>query len=218
MTAKFKGWSEEFQPFFIGLQLDNSKRYFDAHRQVYLEKVRGPLEALLAELEPEFGPGRIARANRDTRFAADKSPYKLNIYATCEKGGYVALGAKGLTAAGGRYQMDRDELERYRSAVVADRSGKELLEITDRLEAEGYQVQGEELKRTPPGLPAEHLRAGLLRHKRLFYWRDFGLQPWLGTAEAKDRVAEVWRAGLPLEEWLRRYVDRAPAPVRARSR
>ncbi|MBJ7596695.1 MAG: TIGR02453 family protein, partial [Candidatus Dormibacteraeota bacterium] len=31
----FRGWPEEFQRFFIGLELDNSKRYFEAHRDVY---------------------------------------------------------------------------------------------------------------------------------------------------------------------------------------
>jgi uncharacterized protein (TIGR02453 family) len=207
VPGPFKGWTEDFQPFFIGLQLDNSKGYFDAHRKVYMEKVRAPLEALMAELEPEFGPGRVHRANRDTRFSTDKSPYKLNIYATAHLGGYVALDAKGLTAAAGRYQLDRDQLESYRKAVVAESSGEELREIVASLEAAGYEVHGEELKRTPPGLAPDHPRARLLRHKRVFFSRSFGLQPWLGSARAKDKVAEVWRAGRPLDAWLDRVLD-----------
>ena len=202
MAGSFKGWEEDFQPFFIGLRLDNSRAYFEARRRVYLEKVRAPMEALLADLEPEFGPGKVHRANRDTRFSADKSPYKLNLYATTP-GGYVALDAGGLTAAGGRYQLERDELERYREAVIAERSGAELLAIVGELERAGYQVHGEELKRTPPGLPPDHPRARLLRHKRVFYSKSFGLQPWLGTERARDRVAEAWRAGTPLQEWFR---------------
>ena len=106
---KFEGWSEDYQRFFIGLELDNSKRYFDANKKTYLERVRGPLEALLAELEPEFGKGKIARPNRDIRFSANKSPYKTNIYAMTP-GGYVALDAKGLTAAAGHYEMDKPQL------------------------------------------------------------------------------------------------------------
>jgi len=50
----FRGWTEDFQRFFIGLELDNSKRYFEANRKVYLERVKGPLAALLTDLEPEF--------------------------------------------------------------------------------------------------------------------------------------------------------------------
>lgn len=204
MAGAFRGWTEDFQPFFIGLRLDNSKRYFDSHRQLYLEKVRGPMEALLADLEPEFGPGRVHRANRDTRFSADKSPYKLNVYGTAQRGGYVALDAEGLTAAAGRYQLEREELDAFRRAVIADSSGDELLGIVEGLEAAGYQVHGEELKRTPPGLPPDHPRARLLRHKRVFFARHFGLHPWLGSARARDRVAEVWRAGRPLDDWLER--------------
>jgi uncharacterized protein (TIGR02453 family) len=202
----FRGWTEDFQPFFIGLELDNSKSYFEAKRKVYLELVKGPMEALLADLEPEFGKGKIARPNRDIRFSNDKSPYKTRIYATLERGGYVSLDAKGLSSAAGHYELDKEQLDAYREAVVADRTGSRLLAIVHKLEAGGYEVGGEELKRTPAGLAADHPRARLLRHKRLYVWKNFGLQPWLGTPQAKDRVAEVWRDARPLTEWMGRAV------------
>jgi len=211
----FKGWTEDFQPFFIGLELDNSKRYFDAHKKTYLELVKGPLEALLAELEPEFGTGKIARPNRDIRFSANKAPYKTNIYAMTP-GGYVALDAKGLTAAAGHYEMDKPMLEAYREAVGAARSGAELQALVDRLEAAGYEVGGEELKRTPPGFPPDHPRARLLRHKRLYFWKNFGLEPWLGSARAKEKIAEVWRAGKPLEDWFHTHVGAGAGTERRR--
>ena len=205
MRAGFQGWTEDFQPFFIGLEHDNSKRYFDAHRGVYAEKVRAPMEALLAELEPEFGPGRVFRPNRDIRFSANKAPYKTNIAAD-GGGGYVSLDARGLTAAAGHYHLDSEQLPTFREAIARDRSGKELAEIVEQLESAGYEVGGEDLKRVPRPYPQDHPRARLLRHKRLYYWRSFGLQPWLGTAAVKDRVAEVWRAGRPLGAWFRRYL------------
>ena len=203
--VKFEGWSEDFQRFFIGLELDNSKRYFDANKKLYLERVRGPLEALLVELEPEFGKGKIARPNRDIRFSANKAPYKTNVYAMTP-GGYVALDAKGLTAAAGHYEMEKPQLDAYRAAVGADRSGAELEKIVGGLEGAGYELGGEELKRTPPGFPPDHPRARLLRHKRLYFWKNFGLEPWLGSARAKEKVAEVWRAGKPLEDWFERHL------------
>jgi len=118
----------------------------------------------------------------------------------------VSLDAKGLSSAAGHYELDKDQLEAYREAVVADRTGSRLLAIVHKLEAGGYEVGGEELKRTPAGLAADHPRARLLRHKRLYVWKNFGLQPWLGTAQAKDRVAEVWRDARPLTEWMGRAV------------
>jgi hypothetical protein len=38
--------------------------------------------------------------------------------------------------------------------------------------------------------------------KGLVTWKDWPIEPWLATAEAKDKVAEVLRASLPLVNWL----------------
>ena len=100
-NRNFVGWRGDFQGFFLGLRTDNSKKYFEAHRRLYEDEVKGPMVALLADLEAEFGAAHLSRPNRDIRFSADKSPYKLNIYADCRKGGYVALDAEGLVAAVG---------------------------------------------------------------------------------------------------------------------
>src|SRR5205807_5923216 len=120
MAGTFTGWRGDFQGFFLGLQANNSKSYFDSHRRQYEEEVKRPMVALLADLEPEFGPARLSRPNRDIRFSADKSPYKTNIYAGAHRGGYVALDASGLMAAGGRYLVDAPQLARFREAVAAD--------------------------------------------------------------------------------------------------
>src|SRR5947209_13158420 len=99
--------------------------------------------ALLADLEPEFGPARrVSRPNRDIRFSADKSPYKLNIYADVERGGYVALDAEGLVAAGGRYMVDEAQLKRLREAVAAERSGRALVAAVAGRRRKGYAVAG----------------------------------------------------------------------------
>jgi uncharacterized protein (TIGR02453 family) len=126
MAGKFAGWTGDFPGFFLGLRANNSKAYFEAHRRQYEEEVKGPMVALLADLEPEFGPARLARPNRDIRFSADKSPYKTNIYADARRGGYVALDASGLVAAGGRYMMDAQQLARFREAILAEGSGRRL--------------------------------------------------------------------------------------------
>ena len=48
------------------------------------------------------------------RFRAGKSPYKTEIYASLDRGGYVRFSADGLTAALGYYMMTAAQLERYR--------------------------------------------------------------------------------------------------------
>ena len=207
MQGRFDGWKGDFQGFFFGLQVDNSKSYFDAHRRQYEEEVKGPMVALLADLEPEFGPARISRPNRDIRFAADKSPYKTNIYADARGGGYVALDARGLVAAGGRYMMDAPQLARFREAVAADAQGGDLAAIVAGLRRRGYEVGGQELKRVPPPHPQDHPRGDLLRHKRLIYWRRWEIEPWIATPEVRERVSQVWRDGAGLNAWLASLLD-----------
>ena len=209
MAGAFGGWRGDFKGFFLGLRANNNKAWFDAHRRQYDEEVKAPLVALLADLETEFGPPRrVSRPNRDIRFSADKSPYKLNIYADCVRGGYVSLDAEGLVAAGGRYMVDDAQLKRLRDAIAADRSGKELVGIVAALRKKGYEVEGQDLKRVPAPYPQDHPRADLLRHKRLFYWRRWPVEPWIATARARERVAQVWRDGKDLEAWMARHLER----------
>ncbi|HEY3195929.1 MAG TPA: DUF2461 domain-containing protein, partial [Candidatus Dormibacteraeota bacterium] len=185
---RFAGWRGDFIGFFLGLQANNSKAYFDAHRRQYEEEVKGPMVALLADLEPEFGPARLARPNRDIRFAADKSPYKTNIYADARGGGYVALDATGLVAAGGRYMMDAEQLARFRAAIGADRSGRKLAGIVEALRNKGYEIGGQELKRVPPPYRQDHPRGDLLRHKRLITGGAGRSSPGL----QRPRCARAW--------------------------
>ena len=76
--------------------------------------------------------------------------------------------------------------------------------IVARLEKAGYGIGGEALKRVPAGLPQDHPRARLLKHKLLYIYKNFGLQPWLGTASARTQVLKVWTDAEPLYDWLKR--------------
>ena len=210
MTGQFAGWKGDFKGFFLGLRANNNKAYFEAHRRQYEAEVKAPMLALLADLEAEFGPPhRVSRPNRDIRFSADKSPYKLNIYADVERGGYVALDADGLVAAGGRYMVDDVQLKRLREAIAGDRSGKALESIVAGLRKKSYDVEGQELKRVPPPYPQDHPRADLLRHKRLIYWKRWPIEPWIATAATRERIAKVWRDGAEVNAWLARHLDGA---------
>src|SRR6202521_531516 len=207
MTSAFRGWPEEFQRFFIGLELDNSKRYFEANRKTYEEAVKAPMVALLASLEDEVGPGKVFRPNRDVRFSKDKSPYKTNIAGTAGMGGhggYLSLDARGLTVAAGRYELSTEQLNKYRNKVAVDSTGAPLAAIVAKLEKAGYEIGGEALKRVPAGLPQDHPRARLLRHKILYIYKNFGLQPWLGSSAARKHIVKVWNDAEPLNDWLKR--------------
>ena len=75
----FTGFPDAAFEFYEGLEVDNSKAYWQDHKAIYETAVKGPLTALLAELEPEFGQAkvfqhrqqRIDRAGARTVVAAD---------------------------------------------------------------------------------------------------------------------------------------------------
>lgn len=203
----FAGWKGDFEGFFLGLAANNSKAHFETHRRQYVQEVKRPMLALLADLEPEFGPARLSRPNRDLRFSSDKSPYKTNIYADARGGGYVALDATGLVAASGRYMMDAAGLANLREAVAAAGSGEQLVAIIAALGERGYEVGGQQLKRVPRPHPQDHPRGELLRRKRLIYWQRWEIGPWIATPEARERVAQAWRDGTDLNAWLAGHVD-----------
>ena len=210
----FEGWPVEALEFFEGLAADNSKSYWLAHKGVYDTCVLAPMRELAAELEPEAGESKIFRPYRDVRFSKDKSPYKTEIAAVIGDG-YVRLSADGLGAGRGLHEMAPDQLDRYRSAVAADATGDGLEQIVEALRAQGAIVQGHQaLKRVPPGYPADHPRAGLLRQKGLYAWRHWPVEPWLGTPAARAEVTGFLTAAQPLSEWLTRHVGPSDLPPR----
>src|SRR5215472_1279333 len=121
----FAGWPEEALDFYDGLEADNSKTYWLAHKHIYEGCVLKPMTELLAELGPAYGEGKIFRPYRDVRFSKDKTPYKTAIGAVIGPG-YVQLSAQGLACGTGMHGMAADQLERYRKAVAAEPSGAEL--------------------------------------------------------------------------------------------
>ena len=209
---KFSGWPIEAVEFYEGLEADNTKAYWTAHKPVFDVCVHAPMAALLEELAEEFGPGRIARPYRDVRFSKDKTPYKTAIYATLESGGYVGFRAEGLTVGRGYYRMAPDQIERYRVAVADDKTGPELVATLAKLAKSQVTVEGSEsLRSAPRGYPKDHPRIDLLRHRGLFAWRSWPVGAWLGTAAAKKRVVDMLHAAQPLQTWLDDRVGRSEA-------
>ena len=192
--------------FFEGLEADNSKTYWQQHRDVYEQKVRVPMEELLKELAPDWGEGRIFRPYRDIRFSRDKSLYKTNIAAVIGDG-YVHLSADALGVGSGMYEMAPDQLDRYRKAVDHDPSGDQLATRVVAAKAAGLEVIGHDvLKTAPKGYPKDHPRIELLRHKGLITWREWPAGAWLGTRKAKERVIEFFQQSKPVNDWLRTHV------------
>ena len=202
----FQGWPEAALDFFDGLEEDNSKAYWAAHKKQYEDVVLGPMTELTEDLSPEFGPVKIFRPYRDIRFSADKSPYRTEIGASVGPG-YIRLSAAGLAAGSGMFHLAADQLARYRAAVDDDIRGGELAGVVASLTADGATMIGHDMLRSAPrGFSAEHPRIELLRYKGIAAFRQWPAEPWLATPAAADRVREFLRAARPLNGWLDAHV------------
>ncbi len=227
-TPTFDGFPAEAFAWFAGLEQDNSRAWFAAHRDTYDLAVRGPLEDLLAELAGELGGSvKMFRQHRDVRFSADKSPYKTTTYGLIvdRPDGlpslYAQLSVAGLYAGAGYHMMATDQLDRFRSAISDDTAGPELERLVATAEAEGIEIFGESLKTAPRGYPRDHPRARLLRHKALGAGRRLTPDPrGIRRAAALDHARTTWAGCAGLTAWLGAHVgpSDAPAPARPGSR
>jgi uncharacterized protein (TIGR02453 family) len=200
----FEGWKGDFIGFFRGLEADNSKTYFEAHRKQYEQDVRGPLQELVAELEGTLGPGKLFRIHRDIRFSADKSPYKTNVAAVAGRM-YIHLAANEFFVATGAHMPDTPWLTRYREAVAGP-AGDALARQVKTMRAAGVGLGGNELKSAPRGYPADHPRIELLRWREVGAGKHFPIGPWIATPAVKDRVLETWKVMRPFADWLKENV------------
>ncbi|RXZ45817.1 DUF2461 domain-containing protein [Agromyces binzhouensis] len=190
--------------FYVELEAHNSRDWWQAHRADYERHVRLPLERLAAIAGERYGPAKVFRPNRDVRFSADKSPYKLNGAMTAGRVGgvYVSVSADGLHAGGGLYEPSRAQLQRAREAIAADGpAAAELDAIVRSLEERGLELAGPFLKTAPRGFDREHPRIELLR---MTHFAGLGTLPPEATMGDVDRV---WRAVEPLLVWVETHAE-----------
>lgn len=205
----FAGFPPEALEFYERLEADNTKAFWQANRQTYLEVVKGPVEELCEAL-PEYGPFHLFRPHNDLRFSKNKPPYKVHqgAYGESEGGAgfYFQLSAQGLMCGTGYYAMAKDQLARFRAAVDADATGAEIEGIVVGL-ASWYSIGAiTELKTAPRGVPKDHPRIILLRRKGLMMSKDFGAPKWLHTKQVVSKVRGVWMAAAEMNAWLDAHV------------
>ena len=207
--------------FLAELRLHNDRDWFDRNRERYLRDVRDPMLRFIAGFAPvlrRIAPrlvadprpvgGSLFRIHRDTRFSADKSPYKTNVAAHVrhEAGRnvhgpafYLSLDPEEVDVGGGVWHPEPEPLLKIRRAI-AERSGawKRALGTPGMRKLEWW---GESLKRTPRGFPEPHPLASMLRRK------DFAAGLTLSERDALSplfpgRVAEAYRAMVPVMKLL----------------
>ena len=210
----FAGFPEAALDFYDDLEMDNTKAFWEDHKQVWTESVKAPMAALTTALAEEFGDAKVFRPYRDVRFSKDKTPYKTHqgafVAVGPSTGFYVQVGAAGVRTGAGFYDAAPARLAAFRESIVDDRYGPELERIVAELVGAGWELGGDRLKTSPRGYNSDHPRIELLRHRSMTLGRDHGFVPYVHSAELLDHVRADWRAATPFVEW----VSSAPNRVR----
>lgn len=219
VDGAFTGFPADGLQFFTELEANNNRTWWHENKSRFESSVRGPMRALLDELEPSYGIFRSFRPNRDTRFSKDKSPYKTAHAAMTETEGgsslYIQLGANGLFIGAGMYHPMKDQLERMRAAIDDDRTGPALAQAVKTVRQARIDVgpgHDAPLKTAPRGYDSDHPRIELLRWKGVIAGKELGAPKWLNTRRAVQRVSQVWDTAAPLIDWLDANVGPSEVP------
>ena len=165
---KFKGFSPKTLKFLRGLNANNNKVWFQAHRADYQEYVLQPLRDLVTDLgdfmldiDPyfEITPAvnkTISRIYRDTRFSKDKSPFRSTVWFTFKNqkkdwtthvcGYFFELSIDSYRYGMGFYNAAPSIMSKFREMI--DENPKEFLKaISFFYKQKTFVLEGEKYKR-----------------------------------------------------------------------
>ena len=183
----FPGFSPDALKFLSGLKRNNRREWFQPRKEIFEAQVKAPMiqlvEAINAELL-DFAPDHITdpkkavyRIYRDTRFSADKTPYKTHLAVIfphrslgkqSSAGFYFHLTAEKVGIAAGSYMPGPDELRAFRSWLADNH--KSFRSAARRPEKLLGKLQGSSVTRMPKGFDAGHPAEDLIRMKQWLYW------------------------------------------------
>jgi uncharacterized protein (TIGR02453 family) len=225
----FPGFPSEMVQFFRGLKRNNRREWFQPRKHLYEQHVKEPMLELVAAINHElmkFAPDFVTdpkkavfRIYRDTRFSADKTPYKTQIAASFFRRGadhtgtggfYLGVSLDQIEIAGGIYRPSPETTFLVRTHIA--KTYPELRRILANRKARKLlgELQGDELTRAPKGFDALHPALDLIKKKDWIY--DATLDPALATNQRLfGEIVQRFRAMLPLIEYLNRpLIGRKP--------
>jgi uncharacterized protein (TIGR02453 family) len=231
VRTAFAGFPEEMVRFFRSLKRHNRREWFQPRKHLFEQHVKTPMLELVSAINADlakFAPDYVTepknavfRIYRDTRFSADKTPYKTHIAASFARRGGERLGAGGfyfsvshdvIEVAAGIWHPDREvtllvrnhiaETHQELSRILANKKGRKLT----------GSLGGAALTRSPKGFDPEHPAAGFIKMKDWIL--DVTLDPSLATTpKLHGEIVARFRAMTPLIQYLNRPLI-ARKPVR----
>lgn len=213
-------FDKDFLAFFKELEKNNSKDWFDINRKRYESSVKKPFKAFMLEMVAAYGElypqtdvsenYRVMRINRDIRFSADKTPYKIHMAGSVSKHGkketnlpglYVQANHKDVRVYSGVFGLDKEQLYDVRDHIKENLSEFNKLVSAKKFVDIYGEILGEKNKRLPKEFQEVEEQQPLIANKS-FYW-FFKLEPGLVTKD--DLIPQLishYKASLPLNTFF----------------
>jgi len=226
--GEFRGFRPAALRFLRALARNNTREWFQAHRDEYEQEVRGPLAALVEEMDVRFAelapeivgdPKRsLFRIHRDVRFSSDKSPYKTNaacwfyhadagrgVGSAAPHGGagfYFHMEPGGSMIGAGIWMPPRPTLNALRERIDEEHpSLRRVLRDPALVKRFGTLDESAMLTRMPRGYRDDHPAADLLRHQSFTVGRTLRDAELFGPT-LPDVLARDFARLVPLVRWF----------------
>lgn len=202
----------EAQDFCRRLAANNTRDWYQAHKDEYATRLKAPAELLLEQVRPGLerltnAPARtkLFRINRDLRFAKDKPPYKdhLHMLWYSPEGGLAPLGwffgieTDRVRIGAGYMGFEKDALIAWREAVDGPSGDQIATGINARL-AQGDTTWDPALKRVPSPYDTDHPHADLLRRKSIVLFHDMPVPSTDLPSAILDQFKDLWPVFQPI--------------------
>jgi uncharacterized protein (TIGR02453 family) len=204
--------------FLRSLKRHNNRDWFADHRDRYVADVEAPMRRFIEDFarplrgisrayvaDPRRSGGSMFRIYRDTRFSADKRPFKTWVAARFAHEArrhtdgvpafYLHLAADECYGGGGVYHIDMPALTRIRQHMV------EAPRRWSAVRKTGIAIEGDTLKRPPAGFDPTHRFIEDLKRKDLYTLTAFTGRDVVADDFLDRYVASCERAA-PLVEFL----------------
>jgi uncharacterized protein (TIGR02453 family) len=216
--------------FFRSLKRNNRREWFQPRKHLFEQYVKAPMLELAGAINTElakFAPAYVTepksaifRIYRDTRFSADKTPYKTHVAASFSRRGserlgtggfYLSVSLEAIEVAAGIWHPDRDVLLLVRNHIAETHAELSRLLAGKKARKLTGELKGDALSRSPKGFDPEHPAADFIKMKD--WVLDVTLDANLATTpQLHGAIVDRFRAMAPLLEYLNRpLLARKPA-------
>lgn len=222
--TKFNGFSQETLSFFRKLKRNNTKLWFDRHREEYDRFVLEPAKSFVVAMGEKFHAEgvdvraeaklnrSIFRIYRDTRFSPDKTPYKTHLALFFWEGMLPRMESPGfyihaeptkILLGAGIYTFTPMQLTRYRHAVVDPEWGRDLADIAQKISRrKDFKLGEKHYKRIPSGFDPDHPNAGFLLYNGFHVWEETAIPEEFYSVKFVSYCWKKFKPFLSLHAWL----------------